>query len=333
MTLRKHTLHGFFTESDPQLRHPYCTLAESVGNVQNGTSSQRQSQTMSDDLHAGASPNARFLAGDVPDTKLDAKRAGHATLISLVVHAGFLLLVLIAIANPPSVLTSAKDDLPHEIVWLDRPGPGGGGGGGGNKMPDPPRKAELKGAEKVTVPVTKPPKMEIEKPEPTPPAKIVIPAQQTATGVMELPGMVSNLPTPAVPSQGTGEGGGAGTGRGTGIGSGTGSGLGEGYGGGTGGGAYRPGNGVTTPEVIVEKRPEYTSEAMRMKVQGIVEVEAIVMPDGGVAQVRIVRSLDDRFGLDVKAVEAVKQWRFRPGLRMGKPVPVLVNIELTFTLR
>lgn len=289
---------------------------------------------MSQDLHAGASPNARFLAGDVTDRKLDAKRAGNATLVSMLVHGGFLLLALIAIANPPSALSPVTNDLPRDIVWLDTPGPGGGGGGGGNNMPDPPRKAELKGAEKVTVPVAKPPKMEIAKPEPTPPpAQVVIPAQQTATGVVELPGMVSNLPTPANPSQGSGSGGGAGSGQGTGIGPGRGSGLGDGYGGGTGGGAYRPGNGVISPELVYEATPEYTSEAMRMKVQGIVEVEAIVMPDGTVGPVQIVRSLDSRFGLDQKAIEAVKRWRFRPGTRMGKPVPVLVNIELTFTLR
>jgi TonB family protein len=288
---------------------------------------------MSQDLHAGASPNARFLAGEVTTAKLDAKRAGNATLVSAVIHGAFVLLAIIALANPPEALTNLTDQLPKEIVWLDQPGPGGGGGGGGNKMPEPPRKAELKGAEKITVPVEKTPKPELKKPETPPPAQIVIPAQQTATGVMELPGMVSNLPTPAVPSQGTGQGGGAGTGRGTGIGSGQGSGLGEGFGGGTGGGWYRPGNGVISPEVIHEEKPQYTSEAMRAKVQGIVEVEAIVMPDGSVSQVQIVRSLDDRFGLDQKAVEAVKRWRFRPGTRMGKPVPVLVNIELTFTLR
>lgn len=289
---------------------------------------------MSQDLHAGASPNARFLAGDMTSGKLDAKRAGNATLLSAGLHVGFVLLALLAIANPPQALTKLADDLPSEIVWLDQPGPGGGGGGGGNEMPEPPRKAELDGADKITVPVEKPPKMEIVKPEPPPPpAQIVIPAQPTATGVLELPGMVSNLPTPAVPSQGSGTGNGAGTGRGTGIGSGQGSGLGDGYGGGTGGGAYRPGNGVMSPEVIHEEKPQYTSEAMRAKVQGIVEVEAIVLPDGSVGQVQIVRSLDDRFGLDQKAVEAVKRWRFRPGTRMGKPVPVLVNIELTFTLR
>lgn len=288
---------------------------------------------MSQDLHAGASPNARFLAGDVTDRKLDAKRAGNATLVSALIHGGFVLLVLLAIANPPAVLTTANDELPRDIVWLDTPGPGGGGGGGGNESPEPPRKAELKGADKVTVPVATPPKMELAKPDPPPPAQIVIPAQNTATGVVELPGMVSNLPTPAVPSQGSGSGGGAGTGQGTGIGSGRGSGLGDGYGGGTGGGAYRPGNGVTSPVLLHEERPDYTNEAMRMKVQGIVEVEAIVMPDGTVGQVQIVRSLDDRYGLDQKAIEAVKRWRFRPGVRQGKPVPVLVNIELTFTLR
>jgi protein TonB len=296
--------------------------------------SQNNHDTMSQDLHAGASPNARFLAGDVTDRKLDAARAGNATLVSFLIHGAFLLLALVAIANPPQALMPSSDETPSDIVWLDQPGPGGGGGGGGNRMPDPPRKAELKGAEKITVPVSKPPKMELTKPEPAKPAaQIEIPAQQTATGVMELPGMVSNLPTPAVPSQGSGSGGGAGTGRGTGIGPGQGSGLGDGYGGGTGGGAYRPGNGVTSPELIHDEKPQYTSEAMRMKVQGIVEVEAIVLPDGSVGPVQIVRSLDDRYGLDQKAIEAVKRWRFRPGMRMGKAVPVLVSIELTFTLR
>jgi TonB family protein len=288
---------------------------------------------MSQDPKTGDSPNARFLAGDVSSGGIQVKRAGNATLASLVVHVAFVLLVIVAIANPPAPSPARiADPLPSDIVWLDRPGPGGGGGGGGNKSPDPPRKAELKGAEKVTVPVEKP-KVEVAKAEPPPPPKIEIPAMQTATGVVEIPGMVSNLPTPGVPSQGSGEGGGAGTGRGTGVGPGRGSGLGPGEGGGTGGGVYRPGNGVVSPEVLHEERPQYTSGAMRAKVQGIVEVEAIVMTDGTVGQVQVVRSLDDRWGLDDKAVEAVKRWRFRPGTRFGKPVPVLVNIELTFTLR
>ena len=290
---------------------------------------------MSQDPNTGASPNARFLAGDVSASGLEVKRAGNATLASFVLHVAFVLLLLVAIANPPSVVGPVSPEkAPSDIVWLDTPGPGGGGGGGGNKTPEPPRKAEAKGPEKITVPVEKP-KLAVPTPKPTtpPPPQLEIPAQKTASGVLELPGVVSNIPAPSAPSQGTGEGGGAGSGKGSGSGPGQGSGLGDGFGGGTGGGWYRPGNGVLSPEVLHEERPQYTAGAMRAKVQGIVEVEAVVMTDGSVGQVQIVRSLDDRWGLDEKAIEAVKRWRFRPGSRQGKPVAVLVNIELTFTLR
>ena len=283
--------------------------------------------------HQGGSPNARFLAGDASTGGFEVKRARNATLVSLVVHGLFVLLVLWAIANPPNVSSPTQpESLPSDIVWLDTPGPGGGGGGGGNKMPDPPRKAELKGVEKITVPVTKPESVQAKKETPKPPVQLDIPAAPTATGVMELPGMISSVPSPSA-SLGTGSGGGAGSGTGGGIGSGSGSGLGPGSGGGTGGGEYRPGNGVTSPEILFEKKPEYTSEAMRAKVQGIVEVEALVNPDGSVGRVQVIRSLDDRWGLDQKAVEAVRMWRFKPGMRLGKAVPVLVTIELQFTLR
>ncbi|HVL66072.1 MAG TPA: TonB family protein [Vicinamibacterales bacterium] len=287
------------------------------------------------DQPQSASPNARFLAGDVSSQSFGLKRAGNATLTSLLVHIGFVLLALLAIANPPRATAPQQADrLPAEIVWLDVPGPGGGGGGGGNRTPEPPRRAELKETEpaKITVPVAKPESVQARKEIEKPPVQLDIPAQPTATGVMELPGVVSTIPNPTT-ALGSGTGGGAGTGSGGGIGSGRGTGLGEGSGGGTGGGEYRPGNGVTSPEILFEKKPEYTSEAMRAKVQGIVEVEALVNPDGTVGRVQITRSLDDRFGLDQKAVEAVRQWRFKPGMRMGKPVPVLVTIELTFTLR
>src|SRR5918995_335989 len=112
---------------------------------------------MSQETTTGASPNARFLAGDVSTAGVEVKRAGNATLASILVHVAFVLLVLFAIANPPAALAPDPENrVPNDIVWLDVPGPGGGGGGGGNKMKEPPRKAELKGAEKVTVPVTKP---------------------------------------------------------------------------------------------------------------------------------------------------------------------------------
>jgi protein TonB len=100
-----------------------------------------------------------------------------------------------------------------------------------------------------------------------------------------------------------------------------------------GGGTYRPGNGVLLPTVIQEIKPQYTAEAMRAKVQGTVLLECVVLPDGSVGPVEVVRSLDSTFGLDQEAVKAAKRWLFRPGTRFGEPVAVLVTIELTFTLR
>ena len=241
---------------------------------------------------------------------------------------------------PGAVATeaAAADPMPLDrIVWLNVPGPGGGGGGGGNRMPEPPRKAELPGEAKITVPVTKPlsaPIRPVEKPADTPPPaqELTIPARAMGSSTESLPGAIEGT-SASTASLGPGSGGGAGTGTGTGIGPGTGSGLGPGYGGGFGGGAYQPGAGIDLPQVIREVKPQYTAEAMRAKIQGVVLLEAVVQPDGTVGDVRVVRSLDPVFGLDQEALKAARQWRFVPGRRQGQPVPVLVSIELTFTLR
>ena len=228
---------------------------------------------------------------------------------------------------------SALDKLNDQIVWLDVPGPGGGGGGGGNESPEPVKKVELKGKEKITVPVEKPPA--IEKPKDKPPEdplqNLTIPAQTLASADLAQAGAMEGIPTSD--SLGLGRGGGAGTGQGTGIGSGRGSGLGDGWGGGTGGGAYRPGNGVETPRLLREVKPQYTAQAMRAKIQGEVLLECIVQPDGSVGNIRVVRSLDASFGLDQEAIKAARQWRFQPGTKQGQPVPVLVTIAIAFTLR
>ena len=85
--------------------------------------------------------------------------------------------------------------------------------------------------------------------------------------------------------------------------------------------------------MLREVKPQYTAEAMRAKVQGVVYLECIVLPDGSVGDIQVVKSLDTTFGLDQEAVRAAKQWRFVPGTRLGQPVPVIVTFELTFTLR
>jgi protein TonB len=90
---------------------------------------------------------------------------------------------------------------------------------------------------------------------------------------------------------------------------------------------------VTTPIALDQVKPQYTSEAMRARIQGTVWVECIVQPNGVCTDVHVVRSLDPNFGLDQEAVKAARQWRFKPGTRLGQPVPVLVTIELSFALR
>jgi TonB family protein len=203
-------------------------------------------------------------------------------------------------------------------------------------MPEPPKKAELPGKEKITVPAVQPPAPQITEPkpeQPVPEQTLAIPAQTMAAATTTSPGAIESSGASDSVSQGIGTGGGAGTGSGTGIGPGQGSGLGPGYGGGTGGGAYRPGNGVEVPKLLRDVKPQYTAEAMRAKIQGVVLLDCVVMPDGTVGDVKIRKSLDRNFGLDEEAIRAAKQWRFAPGTRFGEPVPVLVSIELSFSLR
>ena len=281
------------------------------------------------DLRADAPAQVPFLF------QQSQKRVGGSLGVSLLVHAVAIALFLY-LANRSAIQSAATalfpDTLPKDIVWLDVNGPGGGGGGGGNHSVEPPRKADLEGKAKLTVPAVKPPSLEMKKDDPTPPIQeLNIPAETMASANLALPGALEGAPPS--PSLGSGSGGGAGTGSGTGIGSGSGSGLGPGFGGGTGGGAYRPGNGVETPKLLREVKPQYTAQAMRAKIQGTVLLQCVVMPDGTVSNITVVRSLDSSFGLDQEAMKAARQWQFAPGTRFGQPVPVLVTIEIAFTLR
>jgi TonB family protein len=96
-----------------------------------------------------------------------------------------------------------------------------------------------------------------------------------------------------------------------------------------------PGNDprIVKPALIHEVRPEYSQTAMDAKIQGSVLFTAVVRPDGTVDDIRVVKSLDSEYGLDDQARLALSQWRFNPGTLNGKPVPVLVHVELTYTLR
>jgi len=132
------------------------------------------------------------------------------------------------------------------------------------------------------------------------------------------------------PSNGTGSGGGIGSGKGGGVGSGTGGGVGPGSGGGFGGGAYRVGNGVTSPIPIYRPEPEYSEEARKAKYQGEVVLSVVIDAKGLPTQIQVLHSLG--LGLDEQAMKAVQQWRFKPGTKDGKPVPVIAQIAVNFRL-
>ena len=87
------------------------------------------------------------------------------------------------------------------------------------------------------------------------------------------------------------------------------------------------------PTLVNEVKPNYTRDALQAKIQGVVELECVVLVDGTVGDVRVVGSLDKTYGLDEQAVEAAKKWRFKPGTKDGKPVPVLIHLEMSFALR
>lgn len=260
--------------------------------------------------------------------------ARWSALVSTAFHAAVVTLMAATVTGivttPPAARLSTPDtvEIPR-MVFLQMPGPGGGGGGGGNRQPAPPSRARAIGSDHITIPSAHP-VVTSSTPADKPPAipSVVLPSVPLASGTvwqMGAPEARSSLPF----SQGPGSGGGVGEGTGTGIGPGRGPGFGPGTGGGFGGGAYRPGNGVSAPVLLSQVRPLYTSEAMRLKIQGTVVLDVVVGDDGVPSVIRVVRSLDEH-GLDLEAVRAVRQWRFDPGRIGGTPVAVLVRIVLEF---
>ena len=254
---------------------------------------------------------------------------GGAIGASVFAHLAFLVVLVILVNLVPERIEEAvlPDNLSEQIVWIAEPGPGGGGGGG-NELPEPPQVAELPGPDPISVPVLEPPDpapVEIVEDEPEPEPLLNIPARSMASATVTAPAVVAPSAAPISRSTGSGRGSGAGAGEG--------SGLGEGTGGGFGGGVFRIGSGVESPRLLQSARPDYTSEAMRAKVQGVVQLEGVVLPDGTVGDVRVIRSLDAVFGLDEEAIRAARRFRFEPGRRFGEPVAVLVSFEIEFTLR
>lgn len=218
----------------------------------------------------------------------------------------------------------AVDISPYVMSPSDKPV--GGGGGGGSHDVNPASKGNLPKLSKTQI--APPTVLPAESPKLAVAASVVIPPEIKLPTGGQMGDPLSKALGPL--SNGTGTGGGIGSGRGGGVGSGTGSGVGAGHGGGIGGGAYRVGGGVRAPRPIYRSEPEFSEEARKNKFQGTVLVRIVVGVDGKAHDAIVIRSLG--MGLDEKAVEAAKLWRFEPGTKDGVPVPVEVTLEVNFHL-
>ncbi len=288
-------------------------------------------------------------------------RGGMSFFTSSLLHGALVALLALASAfgwvASRDTETVLPPDKPARLVFLNLPGPGGGGGGGGLRMPAPPPQARRKAPEPKAVaspippvrrvaapprrlpprrpPVRPPPRPEPRPVQPLPDLEVEqavqAPVVPMASDQIELSGL-PDPPAPApAPSAGPGSGGGIGRGTGAGLGEGDGGGIGAGTGGGTGGGPYQPGSGIEPPTLVREVRANYTAEARRQAIEGEVVLEVVVGRDGRVRNVRVTRGLGA--GLDQKAVEAVREWRFTPARRAGSAVDVVVTVSVEFTLR
>jgi periplasmic protein TonB len=204
----------------------------------------------------------------------------------------------------------------------------GGGGGGGDRDVLAASKGKLPkfSMEQITPPVAvirnDHPKLAV---DPT----IVIPPQvQMAQNNM--PNLGDPMAHAVIPSNGTGAGGGMGEGEGGGVGPGKGPGFGPGEGGGTGGGIFHVGGGVSPPRPTYSPEPEFSEEARKAKYQGVVTLALVVGTDGRPTNIRVQNSLG--MGLDEKAIEAVKNWKFEPAMKDGHPVRVEIAVEVDFHL-
>ena len=260
-------------------------------------------------------------------------RGRASSIISISVHVIVMALILWAFLAVKKVVTKKQEAVtnievpPFMPIAPKGPQMGGGGGGGSHDILQAPKGRLPKFAEN---PITPPMVIKNDHPKLAVEPTIMMPKD------IQLPN--NNLPNLGDPrtsvvgpaSNGTGSGAGMGSGSGGGIGSGKGNGYGPGEGGGYGGGLYHVGGGVSAPQLVFAPDPEFSDEARRAKYQGVCVVSLIVDAQGNPQRVQVVRHLG--MGLDEKAVEAVRQYKFKAATLQGKPVPVEVNIEVNFRI-
>lgn len=259
-----------------------------------------------------------------------------SSVISFVIHTAVICLVLwLAVRVHSAVILEPDVVVRHVDFTLYAPPPpvvmpiakidGGGGGGGAHQIVEP-----IKGRAPVVVSKVQflPPQIaRLDRPklgvEPTEQVKIPDNSSMVNFGV-------ANSPQIALASQGKGSGSGFGQGLGGGIGAGHGVGVGQGSGGGYGGGLMTVGGGVSAPVVMHSVEPEFTEAARQANYQGNVSIQLVVDSQGNPQAIRVSRHAG--MGLDEKAIEAVRQYKFRPAMYQGHPVAVQIVIDVDFHL-
>lgn len=269
-------------------------------------------------------------------------RKNEARMVSILVHAGLLSLALFMVHQTDKVLPDKS-----AIVFLNNqmelPFEGddtGGGGGGGKNQPEPAATGFMPAVTRVQM---MPPDPDL---RPMLPAEDLIALLPSVQMPIEIPqteslpiGVITGFPNGSS-SSGPGNGGGIGDSDGSGIGPGNGPGVGPGKNGGNNGGdkggvgkkaVYELGSGVKSPQPILQPRPDYTETARKARTEGTVLLQAIIRSDGTVDNFNVLRGLGD--GLDESAIRTIgAKWRFKPGTLNGKPVDVMINIEVSFRL-
>lgn len=266
-----------------------------------------------------------------------ADRAGGAIGSSIAMHALLLVLAWGVTRIPPAAPAArpVPASSPLRFVYSALDGPASGRrGGGGDQSPGPAARVQTVGRDPIVAAVVRQTPL-------TPPS--AIPPESMQTLMPSVTSMdagrllqLGTIDGPSAPDdRGPGQEGPAGAGTRGGLGDLDGPGAGRGkHGDGVDDGEpYGIGSGVSAPALLYQTRPQYTADAMRAKIQGVALLSAVVAPDGTLRDIRIVRSLDATFGLDQEAIACVRQWKFRPGMRQGKPVAVVVTFEVAFNLR
>ena len=270
----------------------------------------------------------------VPD-RMKVKRSAASSALSLLTHVvviGLIALFVIAQWHARELqkkLVATTVETPPLIPALKMDETMGGGGGGGNHETVEASKGKL--PEMLKKPLAPPQILKLDNPKLPAPAAVLMPQQIKLPNDPNMPNLgIPQSQQVALASQGSGSGSGFGTGSGGGLGSGNGNGIGPGEGGGYGGGLMHPGGGVSNPVLIYDPDPEFSDEARRAKYQGICVVGLIVDAQGNPQDVKVVRPLG--MGLDEKAIEAVRQYKFKPAMYKGRPVAVAINIEVNFRI-